>query len=121
MTKAGELGAAGERVAVEWLRAHGFIIMDRNWRNGRYELDIVACRGDMIHFVEVKLRRQGGLTTPEEAMTPAKERALLRAANTYIELHGITLDCRIDLIAVDYTPEGATTVRYVPNAVTVRW
>ena len=64
----------GEELAVAWLRAHGFIIMDRNWRMGRYELDIVAARGDRVHFVEVKLRREGGLTRPEEAMTPAKGR-----------------------------------------------
>ena len=57
MSRTGELGAAGEELAVAWLRAHGFIIMDRNWRMGRYELDIVAARGDRVHFVEVKLRR----------------------------------------------------------------
>lgn len=95
--------------------------MDRNWRNGRYELDLVASRGDRVHFVEVKLRRQGGLTTPEDAMTPAKERALLRAANSYIELHEVKLDCQIDLIAVDYTTEGFATVRYIPDAVTLGW
>ena len=88
MSRTGELGAAGEELAVAWLRAHGFIIMDRNWRMGRYELDIVAARGDRVHFVEVKLRREGGLTRPEEAMTPAKGRALLRAANCYIETCG---------------------------------
>lgn len=121
MTKAGELGAAGERVAERWLRDHGFIIMERNWRNGRYELDIVATRGERVHFVEVKLRRQGGLTAPEEAMTASKQRALLRAANSYIEMHAVTLDCQIDLVAVDYSAEGFASVRYIPDAVTVRW
>ncbi len=77
MSMTGELGAAGEELAVGWLRAHGFLIMDRNWRMGRYELDIVAARGERVHFVEVKLRRAGGLTQPEEAMTAAKGRALL--------------------------------------------
>ena len=145
MSRTGELGAAGEELAVAWLRAHGFIIMDRNWRMGRYELDIVAARGDRVHFVEVKLRREriaisgvgyagfvadsigdiqhrdGGLTRPEEAMTPAKGRALLRAANCYIETCGVMLDCQIDLIAVEYAPDGSTEVRYVPDAVTLRW
>ena len=121
MSRTGELGAAGEELAVAWLRAHGFIIMDRNWRMGRYELDIVAARGDRVHFVEVKLRREGGLTRPEEAMTPAKGRALLRAANCYIETCGVMLDCQLDLIAVEYAPDGSTEVRYVPDAVTLRW
>ena len=72
-------GAEGEEAAVAWLRTNGFLIVDRNWRMGRYELDIVASRHDRIHFVEVKLRGAGGLTSPEEALTPAKRRAL-RAA-----------------------------------------
>lgn len=117
----GELGAAGEELAVGWLRAHGFLIMDRNWRMGRYELDIVAARGERVHFVEVKLRRAGGLTQPEEAMTAAKGRALLRAANCYIEARGVTLDCQIDLVAVDLMPDGSAQVRYVPDAVPLRW
>lgn len=121
MSRTGELGAAGENLAAAWLRAQGFIIIDRNWRMGHYELDIVASHGETVHFVEVKLRREGGLTTPEEAMTQAKGRALVRAANYYIEFYGLTLDCRIDLIAIDYRPDGSTCIRYVPNAVTPRW
>ena len=120
-TTAARLGAEGERAATEWLRAHGFLIMDRNWRMGRYELDIVASHGDTIHFVEVKLRRAGGVTAPEEAMTAAKERALLHAANAYIEAFGITLDCQIDLIAIDYAPDDSYSLRYIPNAAALRW
>lgn len=121
MSKTAEIGAAGERAAVEWLRAHRFVIMDTNWRMGRYELDIVAARGDIVHFVEVKLRKVGSLTSPEEAMTPTKNRALVKAANLYIELNGVTLDCQIDLIAMDYTPQGEMAIRYIPNAVTLAW
>ena len=121
MTRTGELGAAGEELAAAWPRAHGFLIMDRNWRMGRYELDIVAARGDRVHFIEVKLRREGGLTLPEEAVTPLKCRALVRAANCYIETFGVTLDCQIDLIAVEYAPDGRTKVRYIPDAVAPKW
>lgn len=88
---------------------------------GRYELDIVASRHDRIHFVEVKLRGAGGLTSPEEALTPAKRRALLRAANLYIETMGVRLDCQIDLVAVDRMPDGSLAVRYIPDAVEDHW
>lgn len=121
MSKTSDIGAAGERAAVEWLRVHRFIIMDTNWRLGRYEIDIVASRGDRVHFVEVKLRKAGGLTTPEEAMTPVKCKALLRAANLYIEQYNVTLDCQIDLVAIDYTDDGRISVRYVPDAVNPKW
>lgn len=121
MSKTGDIGAAGERAAVEWLRVHRFIIMDTNWRMGRYEIDIVAARGDKVHFVEVKLRKSGGLSTPEQAMTPTKCRALLRAANLYIEQNGVKSECQIDLVAIDYTDAGSIEIRYIPNAVNIRW
>ena len=79
MTAAAETGRAGERAATEYLRRAGYEICALNWRQGRYELDIVACREGVLHFVEVKTRRADGLTTPEEALTPRKFAALRRA------------------------------------------
>lgn len=116
-----ETGARAERAAAEWLRSRGYLIMDTNWRSGRYELDIVARKGDTIHFVEVKCRRAGSLTTPEEAVTPSKEKFLLRAANDYIASHGIGFDCAIDLVAVDLMPDGSFEIRLIPEAVQPRW
>lgn len=116
-----EIGAKAERAAVEWLRREGFLIMDTNWRSGRYEIDIVAQRGDTVHFVEVKCRRAGSLTTPEEAVTPSKARSLVRAANDYIAAHAIDTDCSIDLIAADMMPDGGFEIRYIPGAVQPRW
>ena len=75
-----DTGRRGEQAAVDYLRRAGFAILERNWRSGRYELDIVARRWDELHFIEVKTRRAGGLTTPEEAITPRKFASLRRAA-----------------------------------------
>ena len=116
-----EVGARQESRAAEYLESLGYHILVRNFRCRFGEIDIIASDRHYVVFVEVKLRREGGLTRPEEAMTPAKGRALLRAANCYIETCGVMLDCQIDLIAVEYAPDGSTEVRYVPDAVTLRW
>lgn len=57
-------------------------------RQGRYELDIVACREGVLHFVEVKTRRSGSLTPPRQPVTQRKFRALSRAAACYLRTVG---------------------------------
>jgi putative endonuclease len=115
------IGAAGEKAAEDWLEREEFVVVARNWRSGRYELDIVAHRGDTIHFVEVKTRDVGGLTSPEEAMTPAKQRAFRLAVQAWLAQNPTDLEPQMDLIAIDTSPDGAMKVRYIPEAVISRW
>lgn len=114
-------GNMGEQAAAEWLRRNGFEICARNWRNGRYELDIVARRWDTLHFVEVKTRRTGGLTPPEAAATPQKFRALRRAAEAYLAQTRLDLEVQFDLAAVDIMPDGTMEVRLIENALECNW
>lgn len=116
-----ERGDLGEQVAADWLRRNGFFIMERNWRYGRYEIDIIASRWDTIHFVEVKTRHAGSLTSPEDAITREKMRALQKAASAYIASHRLTRELQFDMIAVEITPDGAFDVRYVENAMQYGW
>ena len=88
MTTTAETGQAGERAATEHLRREGYDIRALNWRQGRYELDIVALKEGVLHFVEVKTRRAGSLTPPEAAATQRKFRALSRAAECYLRTTG---------------------------------
>ena len=117
-----ETGRAGERAAAEYLRRAGYDILACNWRTGRYELDIVARRGGVLHFVEVKTRRAAGLTTPEQAVTPTKFRALRRAAQHYMALRGDTEEeVQFDLAAVDAWPDGSLEVRFIERAMECHW
>jgi putative endonuclease len=88
-----------------------------NWRNGRYEIDIIASRGGVLHFVEVKTRSVMGWGTPEQAMTTDKCRALLRAAALYISTHRMPHEPQFDLIAVDILPDGTADIRYTENVI----
>lgn len=100
----------------------GFAVVARNWRDGRYEIDIVAQRADTLHFVEVKTRSLDSLERPEESMTPAKQRSFRHAVRAYLALHTSELEPQLDLIAIDTSPSGAVAeLRYIPHAVISRW
>src|SRR5690606_2608835 len=75
-----DTGRAGEERAARHLVARGYEILDRNWRCPQGELDIVAERGGMLCFIEVKTRRGLGFGHPFEAIDERKRRRLWRLA-----------------------------------------
>lgn len=114
------IGNRGEALAAEWLASHGFEILHRNWRHWRDELDIVARRGEVLHFVEVKTRKKHGLTSPEKAVDREKSRTMLQAVGHYLEQNPFDGELQFDLIAVRTTPTGHD-IRYIENAIEPHW
>ncbi len=96
-----ERGQAGEDAAARLLERAGMRILARNWRCGRLELDIVCRDGETLVFVEVRTRLRGGLVSPAESLTPAKQRNFMRAARAYLaENDAWNHPCRFDLVCV---------------------
>lgn len=100
MTDPHLLGKAGENAAADYLEEKGYTILDRNWRKNRLELDIIATKGDIIAFVEVKTRKNTDFREPHEAVDWKKIRHIVVAADAYIKLHSIDLKIRFDIIDV---------------------
>lgn len=95
------LGRQGEDAALKLLQQKGFALLDRNWRSGRLELDIVCRDGDTVVFVEVKTRSQATHGGPAAALTPAKQRTLCRAARAWLAAHNAwSSPCRFDVVCV---------------------
>ena len=121
MTEKQERGALGEQAAVDYLRQNGFMIVERNYRIGRSEVDIIASRYDELHFVEVKTRKAGSMTAPEEALTEQKLRAMRRAASAYMAQHHSVLEPRFSLIAIDVVGNEVVSLRFVEDALQYSW
>lgn len=116
------IGAEGEKAAMEWLREHDFLIVERNWRTPPHEIDIVALSPDgNYHFVEVKTRHEGSLTAPIDAITRRKISHLIKAANHYIEIHAITTEAWIDFVGVVMYDDGTTKVEFIPDVTNIHW
>ncbi len=102
-----ERGRQGEEIAAYALKAHGYEIVERNWRCPAGEIDLVARDGEVVVFVEVKLRGSGAFGSPEEAVNEAKRARLLQAGAVYLAEHGLDdVPCRIDVVAIELAPSG---------------
>ena len=84
MASHNELGKDGEQMATDWLVTKGYEILHRNWRYKYYEIDIIATKGKLLHFVEVKSRQSTQLGYPEESVTKKKFKNLQRAADEFL-------------------------------------
>jgi putative endonuclease len=113
------LGDLGERLGVQHLLAKGYRIREQNFRVREGEIDIVAERGDMLAFVEVRCKRGDARGTAVESLTPAKQRRLVGLANAYEQAReGLPERRRIDLIAVDFGPGGRLlSLQHIEGAV----
>ncbi len=115
-------GRAAEEAAARYLIRHGWRLLGRNVRIGRGELDIVARRGPVLAFVEVKARRTRTCGAPEDAVGALKRRQVARLAELWLAARPWALtgvdDVRFDIIAVD---SGAfpSTIRHLPAAFTL--
>jgi putative endonuclease len=102
------LGARGERIAAERLERAGWHILERGYRLGRREVDLIARRGPMLAFVEVKTRSGPGYGPPEEAVTRRKRAEIEAVALDWLMRHGRdVIDVRFDVVAIEVGPDGA--------------
>jgi putative endonuclease len=101
-----ELGRAGEAIAVALLEKKGYRILERNWRWGREEIDIIARDGNFVVIVEVKTRSSDLFAEPEASVTRSKQRILVRAANAYVNYRRQYGEVRFDIITIVIRPEG---------------
>ena len=111
------LGDRGERLAAEHLERAGWLILHRNFRVGRKEIDLVARRGEVVAFVEVKTRSGLGYGHPLEAITWRKRREIHQVASAWIARHGHPGELyRFDAIAVRLAAGGAPVLEHVEDA-----
>jgi len=112
------LGRWGEDQAVRFLLSRRMRILQRNYRAPVGEVDIIARKGKMIAFIEVKTRRGTGFGLPQEAVGPRKQRQIIRTAQWYLLGVKERLQPRFDVIAILKRGEEAQ-IEYIEDAFTL--
>jgi putative endonuclease len=112
-------GRQGEDLACSLLESKGHIILERNFRAGHLEIDIISTDADGIHFVEVKTRRESIQAPPQENVGLTKQKRIARAANGFLRSRrGMPFgssECHFDIVAVTFK-ETTALMEYFPDA-----
>ncbi len=116
--EAKEFGVTGEQMAARYLEDQGYVILDRNYRRGHKEVDIIALDHGELAVVEVKTRTSEGVFAAEQAVDHRKRQNIIRVANNYVRRYHRTEPLRFDIIAI--VGSGATAeIRHTKNAFNV--
>ena len=95
-----DLGFRGEDLATAHLLSKGFSILERNWKSGHKEIDVIATTRTEIVFVEVKTRHSEDCIAALDAVDRKKRQLLIYAADAYVRQHQIDLPARFDIITI---------------------
>ena len=143
-----QIGGKGEDLACKWLADNGFEILERNWRCGHLEIDIIAVgrkgespadpgscsnesyasqfsaasSGDRryIHFIGGKMRKAGAIVSPVEAVNRRKREVLIMAAEGLIKSHHIKIEALFDILAITYS-NSRYSIEFIEGAFAPCW
>lgn len=100
------LGKIGEDIACRYLQSMGHTILERNYRCGHLEIDIISADAEGIHFVEVKTRKESIQAPPQDNVNHTKQKRLATAAKAFLNrsesLPYSDMECFFDIIAVTF-------------------
>ena len=110
-----DTGNWGEDLAVAYLEKKGYTIVERDWKSGRRDIDIIALDDDVVVFVEVKTRRNRLYGEPEDAIDYYKLQNLQQAISHYVKFRNIRQDIRFDIISVVGTIGSEPDIQHIQN------
>jgi putative endonuclease len=117
MAESHNLGRLGEELAAAMLRERGWKILERHFRLGHKEIDLVARRGQLVVFVEVKTRGSLRYGHPLEAITRAKRAEIALVASAWIARHGRHGDSyRFDAVSILSQGCAAPEIEHIEDA-----
>ncbi len=120
MAEHNELGKVGEEMATKYLVNIGYQILEKNFRFKRDEVDIIATKDGIIVFVEVKTRTSNFLGEPEESVSMAKQKRIIKVANHYLIENDLDNEGRFDIFGIIIN-RNEEIINHIKEAFTPLW
>ncbi len=120
-TVASRHGRIGEKEAARFLKDKGLGVLEKNWKSGRDEIDIICLDGNTLVFVEVKTRQGDSPIEAFHAVTRKKKNALGRAAKAFLKKESSFSCYRFDIITVNLSGTDVTAIRHYEDCGLMRW
>lgn len=120
-------GRFAETIALDFLVEKGFLLLDRNWRCGHKELDLImrscdcATGEQILHIVEVRSLTEPLAQMPFESVDYKKRKSIIVAANRYVKMKNIDYETQFDIISIVFKSQGEYNLDYFPNAFAPEW
>lgn len=114
-----ELGKKGEDLTVDFLKKQGYIIFKRNYHSRYGEIDVIAEKGELLLFVEVKTRIENSMVSPAEAVDFVKQNKIRMTAKEFLSKTLMDYNCRFDVSEVtvhNVYDEQIFRINYIENA-----
>lgn len=105
MAKHNDIGKQGEELAVDYFLAKGYEILHKNWRKGHWEIDLILCKNNLLHIVEVKTKTSNNCGYPEDEVTVSKFKNLTSAAEEFLFQYPEWKRIQFDILSISLEPE----------------
>lgn len=93
-------GRLGEELAIPWFVNKNYLILHKNWRHRHWEVDLIAAKDDVLHFIEVKTRTTHSYGYPEDNVNRKKIANLIDAADEYLQFYPKWKKIQFDILAI---------------------
>ncbi len=115
MAKHYDLGITGEKLAIDYLINKGYIIVEKNYRFQKAEIDVIAKKNNLLICVEVKTRSTAYFGDPQDFVDAKKIKLLVKAMNYYVESKDLDVEVQFDIIAI-IKNDTTTKIEHIEDA-----
>lgn len=115
MARHNDTGKLGEDIAESYFKENGFEVLFRNWRYKYWEVDLIAFKDGILHFMEVKCRSSKKFGFPEQSVSKKKIQNLMNASVEFVLQHPQYKRVQFNILSINLHKEAPPEFLFIPD------